>query len=78
LSSQANLNSFGNRSLGNQIHNEQQQKGFVRRLAGGEGRPAFTVYIRPQAGKAFEVFGKRHSISRLLEGFLYFIFFNIE
>ena len=54
-------------------HNGQQQKGFVRRLAGGECRPAFTVFISPQAGKAFEVLVKRHSISRFLKCLLKFI-----
>jgi len=61
------------KSLGNQIHNGQKQKGFVRCLIGGQCRPAFTVFISPQAGKTFEVLIKRHSISRLLKCLLYFI-----
>ena len=42
-------------------------------LVGGKGRPAFTVFISPQAGKAFEVLFKRHSISRLIICLQYFI-----
>ncbi len=35
------------KSLGNHIHNGQQQKWFVRCLKSGECRPAFAVFIRP-------------------------------
>jgi len=45
----------------------------LRCLMCGECRPAFTVFICSQAGKDFEVLGKRHSISRLLSCLLYFI-----
>ena len=55
-------------SLSDQIHNRQHQKGFVGRLISGQCRPAVTVFISPQAGKAFEVSGKRHSISRRSSG----------
>jgi hypothetical protein len=53
-------------------HNRQQQKGFVGCLIGGQFKPLFTVFVSPQAGKAFEVFGKRHSISRLLKCLQFF------
>jgi hypothetical protein len=44
----------------------------------GECRPAFTVFISPQVGKAFEVLGKRHSISRLLKCLLYSLFLLVR
>jgi len=47
---------------------------FVRDLIGNECRPAFAVFISPQAGKVFEVLVKSHSISRRLKCLLYFIF----
>jgi len=40
------------------------------------GRPAFTVFVGSQAGKAFEVLGKRHSIFQNLNFLLNFIFLS--
>ncbi len=47
--------------LSDQVHNGKKQERFMRGLVGCECRPTFTVFICPQAGKAFEVFINSHS-----------------
>jgi len=42
-------------SLGDEIHDREKEKRFVRGLVGGECRPACSILICSQAGKAFEI-----------------------
>jgi hypothetical protein len=59
--------------LSDKVHDGKKEERFMRRLIGSQGGPLFTVFVRPQAGKAFEVLIKGHSISLLLKCVLYFL-----